>query len=502
MSNRNIINRNLTTVSDLSFKYTKNEERKWFVANTYPFFNDLAQIPFAFDWHSYNYTGDAILALSEYDEDEDSDYHIFSHASVVAKYLDGERPHDCFNFFGGSAYEILHNAIKKRNLLGDPEIAEYMIPNIRELIDPTGDIDISVRRPYISYKAKDDFIDFDFEDYECTKLNSIMMHWTKWLFENVVKAYKESPARKGIAERTEIFDPQENGEIAGSTVLQSEIVDNVFICLLLEKTMVKVQIVGKFKGVSHSDHFFEMVIGLLTNIIPPPSNTAIASLAKFKISEQEAPDFLNKERDAHGYNLLTMDLQYIRIQSFYKLIDDNIDSIKNRFDFHDDDEYRHKFYNHVQRLRYLNAIFPYFVTDNKKDADSAPYLTYIKNSSVLAAFQRLIKFIKSYDTPDEYGIGIDNKICYFNYNYKKGDVCNPTLLFESLIGNIIPTFREMLKHVPKGIYPNINKMIHKSAEAKAVEKPKMSIAILKERRSRRGKGMRRQRRTRKYRRSV
>lgn len=502
-------------VDDSSFKYTVDEDRKNSVKLMYPFFPDLVRIPFMIDWASYNYKGPSILLFSDYNENTNSQSNNFLTADVDVSYLKSKTPFkkDCFFFFGGGAYEILNHAIKQDRLLVGTDtdmnyVTEFEIPFLHDLVDPTGDVDIRVRRPYVTVThsdADDDPYDYDFTDETQTTLNQWVLHWVNWLYDNVVTIFKSSITRKGILPQTESFDLMENNEIAGGTVLRSERIDNVYVVLLQKDTMVKVQIVMKLKEVSESDHYFEMVIALQKNHFNTSNTTNTTTIDRLQRLQhaEELPDYINKlDYQSRGFELASMNLPNVRIQSFYSLVDENRDSIENRFRLAISPA-RHKFYNHVQRLVYLNQIFPYFVVgseefglarndprryklskERERELAKKPYLTDITNTSVLASFQRLFKTLKTFDDP--YGVrGLlgnnvtpVNPICLFDYR-RVGEHCTLDQIETLLFGNMIPIFSKMLQSTEKGTYKNLNRFTKRNvAPKKSEEKPVYAPMVL------------------------
>lgn len=524
-----------SSVNDSSFKYTTDSDRKRSVIAMYPFFPDLVRIPFMIDWASYSYKGPSTLLDVEYDDDSNSVSNRFYTTTVDVSYSKSPLKKDCFLFFGGCAYEILNHVIKHDRLLVETTqvavgggaasggagnyaatlgigsagevnmnyVTEFEIPFLHDLVDPTGDVDLIVRRPYVNvtHTPNDGPYDYDYTDETRTTLNQWVLHWVNWLFDNVVTIFKSSITRKGILSQTEPFDLMDNHEIEGGAVLRSERIDNAFVVLFQQETMVKVQIVMKLKDVSESDHYFEMVIPLLRN--------------NFNSNSTDMPNNLNKSDYGGNFELICMNLPNVRIQSLYSLINGNQDSIENRFQFAIS-PLRHKFYNHVQRLKYLNQIFPHFVvgseefglsrTDPRRyplsrkrayEIARKPYLIDITNTTVLSSFQKLFQSLKTFDDP--HGVrgllgnnfASVNPICLFDYKWA-GEPCTLEQVEMELFGNMIPIFSKMLQSTEKGTYKNLNRFTKRKA-SKTDEKPVYApiVQTVRNRRTRRFRSTRR-----------
>ena len=406
---------------------------------------------------------------------------------MEVSYSNAESKKDCFNFFGGCAYEILNHAIKAERLLtgytslGSTNAANanmnvvtnYVIPFLHDLVDPTGDVDIEIRRPRVKIlnELHEDPSEFDYKDSSLTDFNEWFAHWTNWLYENVVTIFKSSTTRKAILPITEPFDIMTDPNVEGEILLKMR-VDNIWILLLKTSTMLKVQIMVKLKGVSHSDHIFEMVIVTNTKNYGDVAGTPSPTVKKIEFRPADGtPEILNKTASKYYFDVRTMNLPNVRIQSFYSFITDNREALVKRLVFAISQK-QHKFYNHIQRLKYLTEIIPYFVT-NKADYAKNPYLSNIADPGIVSAFNALFAELTQLD--DSYGIREEiNPICLFDYK-NIGKECTLEKVEDSLFGNMVKTFTKMLSVTERFAYTNVNSFIkrHKkpSANAATAAKP-------------------------------
>jgi hypothetical protein len=242
--------------------------------------------------------------------------------------------------------------------------------------------------------------------------------------------------------------------------------------LIRKDTTVKIQIAAKIIGSSMSEHFVEFVIRTASSLNKPDSHKT-----------DTAPEILNKTQNYFNFDISTMDLGNVRIQSFYELFKGNLSGMEARYTFIEQtspsidpssliskENHVHKFYNHVQRLRYINEILPYFVSfeDNLKRIESLPPWVMIEgNPNFLSRLEELITFLKSMDVPSH--DGVRNKICFFNYDYLYRDPDNCTLkqVTESMTDKMVPVLRKIItRRTHYGIYKELNLLIGRSKPKK------------------------------------
>jgi hypothetical protein len=335
------INSNLINVKPGDFKYTNSAQRKEFVRRAYPFFDDLVRIPTRIPWTTYEYEGSTTFLVEAESGKKSDDFQ--SEFAIKAAYPDLIP----YYFFGGCCYEILHKLIKKEELFGAD--ASARIPSIRELLDPTGDIDIQLFRPRISTVLPDEVLDFDIKTKESTQPNEFIDHWSHWIFTHVTRIFMETELANRLSALCDDFDYTEDDE-ARSAIEQVKL-GKIYILRTVYNENLKIQCLVKFTGVEKSDHILEFVYPLRTK-----------------------EDRDNVKFRQEYFEIQSMRINNIRIQSFAELLRENVDSISNRSVFIGNLELQHKFYNHVQRLIYLNHIIPLFIAE--RAAANRPYLIY------------------------------------------------------------------------------------------------------------------------------
>lgn len=328
------INTNLLNVKDEDFKYTLSTERKIHVKNTYPIINELIQLPSRIKWATYKFNDSATFLVQKTEEnnsgfslDETVEFKTHIVPEVEASYPETTIP---FSFFGGCVYELLHNQLKK-----DATSA----PHIREFIDPTGDIDVSLLRPKITTTSEMELTS-DFKNIQLTEINEIINHWTEWVWSQFHSVVRESRVlREYLEHNTEDFDYKEDHE--GQLADKAEKIDNLWILRARVNNMMKIQLCVKYKGAKNSEHILEFVYPLI---------------------EKEPIVFKERQRESK-----TIFLGTNIVESFGELYQGNYDSITHRLGFIGNSEFQHKFYNHVQRLRYLNRIIPIYYKTYRVD---------------------------------------------------------------------------------------------------------------------------------------
>ena len=342
------INRNLINVKDEDFKYTISPIRRRWVQSIYPIMDEIIKIPQAIPWSTYEFEGKIPLWIPKVPENNennknnennennkssgyklntnsDVEYDI-SDEDITAKYPDGAVP---FEFFGGSVYELLHNQFYKERALN------VDVPHIRTFLDPTGDVDVHIARPKISYRDNIDFdpANSDYTDETLTTINALIDNWTYWLFEKVARAIEVSPIPAYFEPISEKITEFTNPEIA--IAIESKHVGNILITRAKILHMMKVQCSIKLKDSTSEDPFLEFVYNL---------NEAGEDVIRYK--DYRTSLHLNND---------------IYVQPLRSLYEENYDSISNRFVLMNKPESQHKFYNHIQRLSYLNRIVPLMI---------------------------------------------------------------------------------------------------------------------------------------------
>jgi hypothetical protein len=346
------INRNLINVKDDDFKYTISPIRRSWVKSIYPIMDEIIKIPQAIPWSTYEFEGTIPLWLPAPENNEnnennkrirfnhntnsDVEYDI-SDKDITAKYPDGAVP---FEFFGGSVYELLHNQFYKERALN------VDVPHIRTFLDPTGDVDVHIARPKIFYPdTRVDPADSDYTDKTLTTINALIDNWTHWLFEKVAEAIEVSHIPVYFDPISEKITEFTNPEIA--IAIESKHVGNILITRVKTNNMMKVQCSIKLKDSAIEDHFLEFVYTL---------NEGGEDVIKYK--DYRTSLYLNND---------------IYVQPLRSLYEENYDSIANRLVLMSKPESQHKFYNHIQRLSYLNRIVPLMIPKFK------PYVQNLTN---------------------------------------------------------------------------------------------------------------------------
>jgi len=323
---RTYINRNLINIKDSDFKYTLSPIRRRWVKSIYPIMEEIIKIPQAIPWKTYEFRGKIPLWIpkdsenNSYEQNSDIQYNI-SDEEIIAKYPDGAVPYE---FFGGSVYELLHNQFYKERVLN------VDVPHIRAFLDPTGDVDVHIARPKISYTYDVDPTDSDYTDKTLTIINPLIDDWSHWLFEEVIRAIATSPIPAYFEPISEKMTKSET-----AMAIESKYVGNILITRVKILDMIKVQCSIKLKDSTIEDHFLEFLYNL-----------------------NEGGEDTIKYKDYRTSLHLNNDVYVQPLKSLYK---ENYDSISNRLVFINNPEFQHKFYNHIQRLSYLNRIVPLMI---------------------------------------------------------------------------------------------------------------------------------------------
>ena len=381
MANNAFINRNLAVVRDNDFKYTTSVNRQNFVRHTYPIIDQLISLPSRIPWQTYGFEG--VLEHTYLWEEGRELHKVQIPTQVVARYNEGTQ---VCSFFGGCCYEILHNQIKNRRILGDEKAA--LAPPLRHFLDPTGDVDIHFLRPpfdNVEYRPNvepganpiiDAILaepvntivhdDNDYTDTTFTEPNALIRHWTAWVHAQVVAAVRTLGIAETLAAVTEETDYRTNYE--GSRADLAEQVGNIWVLRTFINGMAKIQLLVKYNDVAESDHMLEFVHRM---------NKNEANYVK-----------TGKERTRNSESL---HLNGLIIQGIPDLIQGNLSGLTDRARLIGNVNLQHKFYNHIGRLQYLNHIVPLFFVRIGTE-DGRRYL-YSKGSPLLPVFIDLLTML-------------------------------------------------------------------------------------------------------------
>lgn len=340
-----------SSIKDSEFKYTTSPGRKEWVKNSYPIGEYLISCIGNIPWNTYEYTGEARLyfpvddpfgvaeeraaaglaaarvaaagaGLSEVERRALENGYTSKLVRISThRYRDTDNP---YYFFGGCVYEILNRVIPATNL--------------RNFVDPTGDIDVIVNLPYIEVSPD---TDTDYLGYllENGRMNGLLDNYTRWLLIQLKLQLQSIPILDRLFENAVQFDLAEVGD-EGRYDIRLHLLDRRvwFVRLPVydrpQKT-IKLQIIAKFEG-TPEDHLIELVLPLISEISPIYSDRL----------NYNYPGFTESFNMVGGFPL----------QRFTDLIQDNVKAMYERMGLSTEPEFRHKFYNHVGRLQFLNAF--------------------------------------------------------------------------------------------------------------------------------------------------
>jgi hypothetical protein len=383
-------------VKDSDFKYTIDPERILWVKNVFPVGELLINTIQSMPWNSYRYNGDITLwhetsTASGYTLTEDNNTVIHeSSVGHIEATTQNELP---FAFLGGGAYEVLNKAHKGPGF-----------PLLHDYVDPTGDLDIKLELPEIIRIESDDKTDkmkFLFEDREGTIISGFVENYIDWIFNNLYKSLKVFEKDFDyLFPRSIDFDYHENHE--GQHANDAKRIGRLWLLKvpLFERGMYKIQLTAKFDGMANSDHMLEFILTV-------PNQIQDASWNVFT----PGPSF--KPRDVYNTSLKT------RVESIANLYNGNVRAMGDRIVAWNT-ELRHKFYNHVGRLQYLNLLTPALYLGNPQ----------MHKASLMDIGGQILPLLVLLANHKNAGT-----LCQFDYNYIEWGACDETELIKSIIGN-------------------------------------------------------------------
>ena len=378
---------NINSIKNSDFKYTVDENRKTWVRHIFPIGQYLISLIQAIPWKTYTWKGELPLWTAVNDGYVSTTVHVEADTRSIYHY----------RYIGGSVYEIIQNAsnIEKNS--------------VRDYIDPTGDIDVELSFPNITYSTnnisgQDAFV-YHFTESKATpdNMNELVNNYTRWVFDNM-KQQLQSISKT-------VFDNMFTDTIEFSLMEDKEgkYSDLVFEIgnIKLVRTIasvegevsgpIKIQLIAKFVGMSKSDHILEY-------ILPVSNNVGAAHIEMFK---NELDRFKNSTTILKG--------EY-PIETYARLISGNIGAAKERISaLNQPKHFWHKFYNHIARLQFLNTVLPQVMekTDIKTVATEIGNLYY---------------FIVQADG--------NNTLCKFDYTFSNKNRCNKADIVNKLVGNL------------------------------------------------------------------
>lgn len=280
----------------IAYKYTRDKDRILFTENGSKYADDFINLLKEIDWN-WSYEGDCVLLIN----DENSD----STTEFIKMPCKATLPKTPYFVFGGYVYELFNKEFG----------------HLERFLDPTGDVDVRINLPSITSDPVQNIINFWYEEVECTNLNSVMDNYLNYLFQHVVNKVRQIKILNTVD-----FDLKEDDE---GNIVHSEKVGNVYIAKVYHPLSVKIQVVCKFNNMESPDHLFELVW-----------------LIKKNITGEVLRKNITKNPVING----------IFVQDLPSLIVDNIGSANDRIYLYGKPN-QHKWFNHIQRLKYINYLF-------------------------------------------------------------------------------------------------------------------------------------------------
>jgi hypothetical protein len=291
------------------FKYTRNRERIIFTKSIdkKKIFDAIGDI----NWSTFDFNG--MVSLKTWDDERDMS--VYKDVPVTAK-----SPEFPPKIFGGAVYELLNIKFPSSDLYN------YM--------DITGDIDVQIATPQLitANGSTEDIMLYEMGHIDDTgNINNLVMVYLTWLSNEFSTQIQN---HKLFNTRLQPFEPNPN------SLLVVDVYNNntVYIVIVREQHMIKVQVDIKIKGMSDSDHVVEFVL-----IEPSDGETFSKKYNQFKLGTT------NLHIKGHTY----------LIEDLPSLVNGNLNSMVNRIIILQNkqhDTIKYKFFNHVARLQYLNLI--------------------------------------------------------------------------------------------------------------------------------------------------
>jgi hypothetical protein len=306
------------TLSDRDFKYTTEKHRQEWTKTFYPYSPYFIQLIQEIPWNDYNFHGkNQFITENEID---------VRHTEIELVELECKTNSNInYKFFGGSVYELLN--IKFKKSLGI---------DIKDYIDPTGDLDIQIDLPCLellegdlekSYQYK-----FLIEKPEGITMTNLGEHLSRWIFTNFLTKLRQiEPQFSKIFPNSMEFDYREDDEAENSDI--AERIGNLWLVRTHSDSFIKVQLVMKISIKGESDYISHILEFVLSSNL---ENT---------IEENHCNSQLFKIYDYSGFPTQTLE----------ELVRGNLSSYKTRIALYGG-PLQYKLFNHSRRMLYLNEI--------------------------------------------------------------------------------------------------------------------------------------------------
>ena len=331
----------------IGFKYTKADERRAWIDTVDPFAKPLLQILQNINWDGFSYEGNFLMEQTLFTSDP------LTHEEITENVIEIVSGHTTNNvsyiIFGGGACELYGVLFKK--------------PDIRKYLDFTGDLDVTMRPPAITF-------DKDIEDnskyFLYNKTTETYTDYgnalTSWVFQRVV----ESCARlQHVFAISKFILPNKNASYDTSQADLLEYVGNIMITRSVVENMIKIQVSLAIADGKQSNHVLEFIF-----------------LNVNEVYERQSRILFPEERALS-----------LNIKTPFFLLMDQIYVLDQRYMLAENALYSHKFHNHCARILYLLDL----IRMHKKE----PGFTYYGTPRIIlnAINKHAAHIITSCDTP-------------------------------------------------------------------------------------------------------
>ena len=402
------MNGRLNVIPDVDFKYTVDPMRKEWVKNMSPVTRHLLDIIRSMPWNSFRYDRDISWGYPvDIDKSASFSPNMSSHirAEYASAHVTASTESFCpYYYFGGYCYEIL-------NLLYP---SKYPADGLRKFVDPTGDIDVKISLPEIKLTSADpqlvDPISYLFN--ADGTMNDLLRTYTDWIFENLqvrLSDFASTPDFRRLMVNAIPFNHLENEESQyADRIAEIGPLKLVRIIYPGNTKNLKIQLLVKLNSMSESDHLLEFVLNINNSIADPSFLRDIV------------PVFINNYTIFKG----------IPIEALHNLFQGNFSGMKDRFELATT-SIRHKFYNHVGRIQFLNE----FLQTIEYGIDS-------NSQSLISVWIKI--FIQTLERMDN--------ICLYDYTFVPGEDRCTNIRGLTILYSMFYYLKKKISEKPRGIF--------------------------------------------------
>ena len=333
-------------MNNVKYKYTEDKVRESWIDAVYPYGFQIMSILPKIEWASYSYEGTLLIKKFEdvsISNNENRKFDLITTKGTV------KSPDTPYQVFGGAACELWARELEKEPCGGWYCKSNKDKLRIRDIVDPTGDIDVRIASP--EYTITDESYPFDDNDELNLYIDSDANYtefgdnYTRWLFNQVVDNFSKI---KDNFNKSIFSLPDKNEDYETDVADLYTRLGNLLISRSVIENMIKIQV--SIKVATEVNTLLELVI---------------LKDDKTSFKHYNKPYVLN-----NIYLMQPKELLYGQIKGLFDRGTGIYKTVKNKPDWYSNVNNYSGFYkydNHCARIVYLVKLLKIFDTRQHPD---------------------------------------------------------------------------------------------------------------------------------------